>query len=38
MLVLLAAPKAGDYYPKLGFAHHDNAWTLGALEALSYGK
>ena len=28
MLVLLAAPKAVDYYPKLGFAKHDSAWLL----------
>jgi hypothetical protein len=28
MLVLLAAPKAADYYPKLGFKRHDGAWLL----------
>lgn len=32
MLVLLAAPKAAAYYPKIGFSHHENAWTLGASE------
>ena len=28
LLVLLAAPKAVDYYPHVGFAHHPQAWTL----------
>lgn len=28
MIVLLAAPKANDYYPKLGFSHNPRAWTL----------
>lgn len=28
MIVLLAAPKANDYYPKLGFEHNPRAWTL----------
>jgi predicted N-acetyltransferase YhbS len=28
MMVLLAAPKANDYYPKLGFAHNPRAWML----------
>jgi GNAT superfamily N-acetyltransferase len=28
MMVLLAAPKANDYYPKLGFTHNPRAWTL----------
>lgn len=33
MLVLLAAPKANDYYPKLGFEHNPRAWVLkGAKE------
>jgi GNAT superfamily N-acetyltransferase len=27
-LVLLAAPKAVDYYPHVGFTHHPQAWTL----------
>lgn len=26
MLVLLAAPKANTYYPKLGFEHNPRAW------------
>ena len=33
MLVLLAAPKAVGYYPKLGFKRHDSAWVLRAGEA-----
>ncbi|OHC67240.1 MAG: GNAT family N-acetyltransferase [Rhodocyclales bacterium GWA2_65_20] len=28
MIVLLAAPKANDYYPKLGFVHNPRAWML----------
>ena len=28
MLVLLAAPKAATYYPKIGFHRHESAWTL----------
>ena len=32
MLVLLAAPKAADYYPKIGFTKHESAWTLRANE------
>jgi predicted N-acetyltransferase YhbS len=28
MLVLLAAPKAVDYYPKVGFRKHESAWVL----------
>lgn len=28
MLVLLAAPKAVDYYPKVGFRKHESAWIL----------
>jgi len=27
-IVLLAAPKANDYYPKLGFEHNPRAWML----------
>ncbi len=27
-LVLLAAPKAVDYYKKIGFTRHDSAWVL----------
>lgn len=28
MIVLLAAPKANDYYPKLGFEHNPRAWMF----------
>ena len=27
-LILLAAPKAVDYYPHLGFAQHPSAWVM----------
>lgn len=30
MLVLLAAPLANDYYPKLGFTHNPRAWMLNS--------
>ena len=26
--ILLSAPKAVDYYPKIGFTRHPQAWTL----------
>jgi GNAT superfamily N-acetyltransferase len=32
MLVLLAAPKAVGYYPKIGFTHHESAWILRAAD------
>jgi len=28
MMVLLAAPQANNYYPKLGFTHNPRAWML----------
>lgn len=28
-LVLLAAPAATEYYPRLGFVRHEQAWMLG---------
>lgn len=28
MLVLLAAPAAAEYYPRIGFSPHPSAWTL----------
>jgi len=28
-LILLAAPKAVTYYPKIGFTQHHSAWLLG---------
>jgi predicted N-acetyltransferase YhbS len=31
-IVLLAAPKAVGYYPKIGFAQHPSAWLLRAEE------
>lgn len=34
MIVLLAAPAAVDYYPKLGFTQHGSAWVLRAGELL----
>jgi predicted N-acetyltransferase YhbS len=27
-VVLLAAPKAVDYYPRIGFERHPSAWTI----------
>lgn len=30
MIVLLAAPKANEYYPKVGFKHNPRAWVLRA--------
>jgi predicted N-acetyltransferase YhbS len=34
MIVLLAAPAAVDYYPKLGFTPHGSAWVLKADDEL----
>jgi GNAT superfamily N-acetyltransferase len=34
-VILLAAPKAVDYYPHVGFTRHDSAWLLREGEALS---
>ena len=28
-IILLAAPAAVDYYPKIGFTQHPSAWVLG---------
>jgi len=28
MLILLAAPKAREYYPHIGFTPHDSCWYL----------
>lgn len=33
MLVLLAAPQAVEYYPKIGFSKHSSAWTLKAADS-----
>lgn len=32
-LILLSAPAATDYYPRLGFTRHPSAWTLPARDA-----
>lgn len=37
MLVLLAAPKAVGYYPKVGFTRHDSAWILRASDPFPQG-
>lgn len=34
-LILLAAPKAVDYYPKIGFNAHSSAWLIGSRDPLS---
>jgi len=34
MIILLAAPAAVDYYPRIGFTHHNSAWILKAGEML----
>jgi predicted N-acetyltransferase YhbS len=34
MIVLLAAPAAVGYYPKIGFTRHESAWILRAGEPL----
>lgn len=31
-LILLAAPAAVDYYPRIGFTHHPQAWILSATD------
>jgi len=28
-IILLSAPKATEYYPKIGFKQHPSAWVLG---------
>jgi predicted N-acetyltransferase YhbS len=33
-IILLSAPKAVDYYPRIGMKSHPSAWTLGAEERL----
>jgi GNAT superfamily N-acetyltransferase len=33
MLVLLAAPKANDYYPQLGFEPNPRGWVLPGVDA-----
>ena len=34
-LILLAAPKAADYYPRIGFTRHESAWILRSGESLT---
>lgn len=31
-IILLAAPAAVDYYPKIGFTHHPQAWILSGTD------
>jgi predicted N-acetyltransferase YhbS len=33
-VILLSAPKAVDYYPRVGFTRHPSAWMLSAEEHL----
>lgn len=33
-VILLAAPSAVDYYPKIGLAPHPSAWVIGATQPL----
>jgi predicted N-acetyltransferase YhbS len=34
-IILLAAPKAVDYYPHIGFTRHDSAWLLRPAETIA---
>lgn len=34
-LILLSAPQAVDYYPKIGFTQHGSAWTMSTVEELN---
>jgi predicted N-acetyltransferase YhbS len=38
MLVLLAAPKAVEYYPNIGFTKHESAWILRANEPFAISR
>lgn len=33
-LILLSAPNATEYFPKIGFTQHDSAWTLAREDKL----
>ncbi|AEH34410.1 GNAT family N-acetyltransferase [Vibrio anguillarum] len=33
-VILLSAPQAQAYYPKIGFEHHESAWVLSSAEQL----
>ena len=35
-IILLSAPAATKYYPKIGFTQHDSAWTLGRQDKLNW--
>jgi predicted N-acetyltransferase YhbS len=34
MIVLLAAPKAEEYYPRIGFTHRPQCWLLPSTDSL----
>ena len=34
-IILLSAPDATQYYPKIGFTQHNSAWTLGKQDKLN---
>lgn len=34
-IILLSAPAAVDYYPRLGFERHDQAWVLAPTKRVS---
>lgn len=34
-IILLSAPAATEYYPKIGFTQHNSAWTLGRQDKLN---
>jgi GNAT superfamily N-acetyltransferase len=36
MIVLLAAPAAAEYYPRIGFKRHESAWVLRATDELGH--
>jgi GNAT superfamily N-acetyltransferase len=38
MLVLLAAPKAVEYYPNIGFTKHESAWILRGNEPFAISR
>ncbi|ERM53495.1 acetyltransferase [Vibrio mimicus CAIM 1882] len=33
-LILLSAPQATEYYPKIGFKQHNSAWMMSDAEEL----
>jgi hypothetical protein len=34
-IILLSAPSATDYYPRVGFTRHESAWVLSADDPLT---